>query len=139
MKKTIKWSGDIYVVDQSITSREEFREYFGESEKEISYEVFNIMIADDSGRIAGVPAGFLNEKYRELIYKEEMYNYIPRCMKVPTYEKSIEVTVDGYAVDWLKLKTETRDQIIRDILFNKKSDGEIVCDMTDREFGRFTR
>ena len=137
MKKTLKWAGNIYVVDQAINTEEEFFQFFSENEKELSYEVFNIMIADNSGRIAGVQASFLNDKYKELIYKHEMYNYIPRCIRVPEYEKSIKVTIDGYEVDWRKLKTETRDQIIKDILFEGKASDSITCEMTDRELGRF--
>ena len=74
-----------------------------------------------------------------MLYKQEMFNYLPRCQKILEYRKDILVEIDRIPVEWLKLRTDVRDEIIKDILFEGKTEGEITRDMSAREFERFVK
>lgn len=144
MKKTFKWKGEIFIIDENIETEDEFEKYFIERTDdyvskgdELTYEAYKIMIRDESGRIAGVQASFLNKKYKELIYLREMKNYIPILVKVPKFERAVKVTVDDYPVNWNLLRTSIREQIINEILYKNETSGTIECDIPVVELRRF--
>lgn len=139
MKKTMKWTGNIYIIDSTIDSEDEFNMFFDYRSGDLSYDVFRIMMDDASGKIPGVQAAYLNETYKHMLYKQEMFNYLPRCQKILEYRKDILVEIDRIPVEWLKLRTDVRDEIIKDILFEGKTEGEITRDMSAREFERFVK
>ena len=69
MKKTMKWTGNIYIIDSTIDSEDEFNMFFDYRSGDLSYDVFRIMMDDASGKIPGVQAAYLNETYKHMLYK----------------------------------------------------------------------
>lgn len=140
MIQKVNWSGSIDVIDQTINNETLFNRYFtehGKASSDMTYDIFQIMMNDPSGRVAGVQASFLNKTYRDLIERMEMTNYVPPFMQYPRYERCIDVSINGYNVPWLMLKTSVRKAIIEDILDNGSTSGTVECEMTDREMSRF--
>lgn len=139
MIQKVNWSGSIDVIDQTINDEATFNRYFSENGKvnpDMTFDIYQIMMNDPSGRIAGIQASFLNKAYRSLLLKMEMTNYLPPFTPYPRYERAIDVSINGYNVPWLMLKTSVREAIITDILENGATSGTVDCEMTQREMTR---
>lgn len=98
----LAWKGYIHIDDPSITT-DNYATYF-DVDASLTPSIFRALISPlNPPQTRGVPADFLNSKYREALYSYEVSGYLPLGVKLPHYQENIVFCVNGVPVQLKEL------------------------------------